>query len=36
VQQAGGEVLTTQLYFPDHPRNSQDTLFDPGLVMALR
>lgn len=35
VQRPGGEVLTTQLYFPDHPRNSQDRLFDPRLVMAL-
>lgn len=35
VQRPGGAVLTTQLYFPDHPRNSRDRLFDPGLAMAL-
>ncbi|GEC37770.1 hypothetical protein EME01_18420 [Sinorhizobium meliloti] len=35
VQPRGGEVLTTQLYFPDHPRNHGDRLFDPRLVMAL-
>jgi len=35
VQRPGGEVLATQLYFPDHPRNSRDRLFDPRLVMSL-
>ena len=35
VQRPGREVLTTQLYFPDHPRNSRDRLFDPRLVMTL-
>lgn len=35
VQRKGGDVLTTQLYFPDHPRNAGDRLFDPRLVMAL-
>jgi protocatechuate 3,4-dioxygenase beta subunit len=35
VQRPGGDVLTTQLYFPDHPRNSRDRLFDPRLVMAI-
>ena len=29
------KVATTQLYFPDHPRNAGDRLFDPRLVMAL-
>lgn len=35
VQQPSGDMLTTQLYFPDYPRNSQDRLFDPRLVMAI-
>lgn len=35
VQPPGGEALITQLYFPDHPRNSADRLFDPRLVMSL-
>lgn len=35
VQRRGGEVLTTQLYFPGHPRNDGDRLFDPRLVMTL-
>jgi protocatechuate 3,4-dioxygenase beta subunit len=33
VQRAGGPVLTTQLYFPDEPWNSRDSLFDPRLLM---
>jgi protocatechuate 3,4-dioxygenase beta subunit len=33
VQPRGGEVLTTQLYFPDEPRNAADGLFDERLVM---
>jgi protocatechuate 3,4-dioxygenase beta subunit len=33
VQQAGGPVLTTQLYFPDEPRNRSDSLFDARLLM---
>jgi protocatechuate 3,4-dioxygenase beta subunit len=28
-------VLTTQLYFPDEPRNSRDRLFRPDLVMQV-
>ncbi|MCX2720807.1 catechol 1,2-dioxygenase [Roseibium salinum] len=35
VQAPGRELLTTQLYFPDHPRNGTDRLFDPRLVMAV-
>lgn len=35
VQLPKGDPLITQLYFPDHPRNNQDRLFDPRLVMAL-
>jgi protocatechuate 3,4-dioxygenase beta subunit len=30
----GGRLLTTQLYFPDEPRNARDGLFDPALRMA--
>jgi protocatechuate 3,4-dioxygenase beta subunit len=36
VQPPGGRVLTTQLYFPDEPRNARDSLFQPMLVIALR
>jgi protocatechuate 3,4-dioxygenase beta subunit len=28
-------LLTTQLYFPDHPRNKTDSIFDPRLVMKI-
>ncbi len=35
VRRPGGRVLTTQLYFPDHPRNRNDSLFDPRLVMRM-
>jgi len=31
-----GPVLTTQLYFPDEPRNQTDVLFDRRLVMRVR
>ena len=33
VQRAGGRVLTTQLYFPDDPGNSNDRLYRPELLM---
>ena len=33
VQPRGGEVLTTQLYFPREPGNAADGLFDERLVM---
>ena len=33
VQPSGGEVLTTQLYFPREPGNAADGLFDERLVM---
>ncbi|CCK28105.1 dioxygenase [Streptomyces davaonensis JCM 4913] len=36
VQAPGRPVLTTQLYFPNEPRNSTDSLFDPRLLMAVR
>jgi hypothetical protein len=28
-------VLTTQLYFPNQPRNESDYLFTPDLVMRM-
>lgn len=28
-------VLTTQLYFPDEPRNRRDGIFRPELLMAM-
>ncbi|WP_414940002.1 carbohydrate-binding protein [Amycolatopsis sp. cmx-11-51] len=36
VQAPGGRVLTTQLYFPNEPRNNTDTIFDPRLLMTVR
>ena len=35
VQPPGGRILTTQLYFPDQPRNARDGIFRPELLMAL-
>ena len=32
---AESPVLTTQLYFPDEPRNQEDDLFRPELVMQV-
>ena len=34
VQRKGGQVLTTQLYLPNHPGNAQDFLFDPRLSLV--
>jgi protocatechuate 3,4-dioxygenase beta subunit len=34
AQREGGDVLTTQLYFPDEPSNEGDSIFDPALVMS--
>lgn len=34
VQPPNGAVLTTQLYFPNEPRNARDSLFDRRLVVA--
>ncbi len=31
-----GRVVTTQLYFPDEPRNARDSLFRPALLITLR
>jgi len=36
VQRPGGRVLTTQLYFPDEPRNARDDLYDPRLILDIR
>ncbi|MGY3680800.1 carbohydrate-binding protein [Streptomyces sp. TE33382] len=36
VQAPGRPVLTTQLYFPNEPRNNTDALFDPELLMNVR
>jgi protocatechuate 3,4-dioxygenase beta subunit len=36
VQRRGGHILTTQLYLPGHPRNPDDFLFDPRLLMVAR
>lgn len=34
VQRKGGQILTTQLYLPNHPGNAQDFLFDPRLSLV--
>jgi protocatechuate 3,4-dioxygenase beta subunit len=36
VQRRGGQILTTQLYLPGHPGNTDDFLFDPRLLMVAR
>ncbi len=35
VQPPGGRVLTTQLYFPDEPRNRSDWIYRPALTMRV-
>lgn len=35
VQAPGGDVLTTQLYFPGEPGNERDRIFDKALLMGL-
>jgi len=35
IQAEGGEVVTSQLYFPDVPANQQDGIFDPSLIMQI-
>jgi len=35
VQAPGGRILTTQLYFPDEPRNGSDWIFRPELTMQV-
>jgi protocatechuate 3,4-dioxygenase beta subunit len=36
VQAPNGPVLTTQLYFPNEPRNATDGIFDPALVLPVQ
>lgn len=36
VTPAGGQTLTTQLYFPGVARNQQDGIFDASLLVDLR
>ena len=36
LQAAPGPVLTTQLYFPDEPRNNSDSLFRRDLLLNVR
>lgn len=36
VQPPGGQVLTTQLYFPGEPANARDRIYRPELVMDVR
>jgi protocatechuate 3,4-dioxygenase beta subunit len=35
VQAPNGPVLTTQLYFPNEPRNATDGIFNPALVLPI-
>jgi protocatechuate 3,4-dioxygenase beta subunit len=35
VQPPGGDTLTTQLYFPGEPGNSDDGIFDSRLLMTM-
>lgn len=35
VRRPGGEVLTTQLYFPGEPANQTDTIYRPELEMTV-
>jgi protocatechuate 3,4-dioxygenase beta subunit len=36
VQAPNGPILTTQLYFPDEPRNAADSIFDSRLVLPIQ
>jgi protocatechuate 3,4-dioxygenase beta subunit len=36
VQAPNQPVLTTQLYFPEQPRNSRDGIFNPALLLAIQ
>jgi protocatechuate 3,4-dioxygenase beta subunit len=36
VRPPGGKLLTTQLYFPGEPRNQDDSIFRPELLMDVR
>lgn len=35
VQAAGGDVLTTQLYFPEEPQNASDRIFNDALLLHI-
>ena len=35
VQAPNGPVLTTQLYFPNEPRNATDGIFDATLLLPI-
>ncbi|MBZ9655750.1 dioxygenase family protein [Phyllobacterium lublinensis] len=35
VQRPGGDVLTTQLYFPGEPQNDRDRIFDERLLLQI-
>ncbi|RFS84282.1 dioxygenase [Actinomadura spongiicola] len=35
VQAPGARILTTQMYFPNEPRNQTDTIYDPRLLMKM-
>ena len=35
VQAPNGAVLTTQLYFPNEPRNTSDGTYNPALLMSV-
>jgi protocatechuate 3,4-dioxygenase beta subunit len=36
VQAPNQRILTTQLYFPDEPRNKRDRIFNPALLMDVK
>jgi protocatechuate 3,4-dioxygenase beta subunit len=36
VQAPNQRILTTQLYFPDEPRNKRDRIFNPVLLMEVK
>lgn len=36
IQRPGGNVLTTQLYFPGEPDNDRDRIFNSTLVLDVR
>ena len=36
LQAPGKRVVTTQLYFPNEPRNNTDSIFDPRLLMNVQ
>jgi protocatechuate 3,4-dioxygenase beta subunit len=36
VQAPNGPILTTQLYFPNEPRNARDRIFAPALLMNVQ